>query len=394
MLPFNCSSSECDFTGIKCTDAAGTVFDTSCTDYYIECDNGFFTNPMIVPPGTHCLAGELVLSSACPSATCTFEGIKCSDAAGTLVSGSCTAYYVECVDGAQSRPLAVASGQRCLNDALVLASACSTPQCSFTGVQCVDASGTLQTDACTGYYRQCTDGVLAGPIATAADQQCYHNALVASSECPASDCDFTGFICSDAAGALLTNTCADYYVRCVNGKYSAPVAVSPGQRLLQPAADRRHLRCVLAHHHLLLRGHPLRHGGRCDRSRDHCTNYFVMCSGGRGDGAARDGARHQVLQPRAGAVVGVQRRGLLLHRKDLRELLRRLRDEPVHFAVRRVCGQQGGHPNRRFWRGVLQFPDCGRFGCEVHGHGGGDGVEDEGDSRPKVNDGTSFLCLF
>ena len=279
VLPFNCSSSECDFTGIKCTDAAGTVFDTSCTDYYIECDNGFFTNPMIVPPGTHCLAGELVLSSACPSATCTFEGIKCSDAAGTLVSGSCTAYYVECVDGAQSRPLAVASGSRCLNDALVLASACSTPQCSFTGVQCVDASGTLQTDACTGYYRQCTDGVLAGPIATAADQQCYHNALVASSECPASDCDFTGFICSDAAGALLTNTCADYYVRCVNGKYSAPVAVSAGsvcynQQLIADTSDvcSRATTCSFE-------------GIRCATAdgvivADHCTNYFVMCSGG------------------------------------------------------------------------------------------------------------------
>ena len=279
VLPFNCSSSECDFTGIKCTDAAGTVFDATCTDYYIECNNGFFTNPMIVPSGTHCLAGELVLASTCPGANCTYDGIKCSDSAGTLVTGSCTAYYVECVDGAQSRPLPVSAGSRCLNDALVLASACSTPQCAFTGVQCVDAEGGLQTDTCTGYYRECTNGVLAGPIATAAGQQCYNNELVASADCPAAECAFTGFICSDAAGELLTNTCAEYYVRCVNGRYSAPIAVSAGsicynQQLIADTSD------------VCTRGTTCSFDGiRCATAdgvivADHCTNYYVMCSAG------------------------------------------------------------------------------------------------------------------
>lgn len=279
VLPYACSSSDCDFTGIKCSDASGIVFDTTCTDHYVECDNGKYTSPMVVPKGTNCLAGELVLSSVCPGTTCSYDGIKCSDSTGSIVSGSCTSYYVECVDGAQSKALPVASGTRCLNNELVLSSTCSTPQCSFAGVQCVDASGAVQTDSCTSYYRECVNNVIVGPIAVEANQNCYNNEIVASTQCPSTECDFTGFICSDSEGALLTNTCSDYYVRCVNGKYSSPIAVASGsqcynQQLVEDTAEvcTRTTKCSFD-------------GIKCATSdgaivADHCTSYYVMCNSG------------------------------------------------------------------------------------------------------------------
>ena len=55
------------------------------------CDNGKYTSPMVVPKGTNCLAGELVLSSVCPGTTCSYDGIKCSDSTGSIVSGSACA---------------------------------------------------------------------------------------------------------------------------------------------------------------------------------------------------------------------------------------------------------------------------------------------------------------
>ena len=69
-----CSSAECDYEGIKCSDANGNVYTDSCTSYYVECDNGAATAPRAVADGTRCLNGEQVSASACTGASCDFEG--------------------------------------------------------------------------------------------------------------------------------------------------------------------------------------------------------------------------------------------------------------------------------------------------------------------------------
>lgn len=280
VLPFNCSSNKCDFEGLKCTDAAGTVFDTTCTDYFMECSNGVYSNPMLVPNGAKCLAGSIVMTASCPGSSCSYEGIKCSNADGTIQTGVCSAYYVECSEGSQTKPQSVPEGSRCLNNAIVLQSTCVTPQCSFTGVQCTDSTGVLVNDSCTGYYRECINGAIVGPTATDENTQCYQNRLIPSTSCPCPECAFTGFICSDSTGKLVDNTCTSYFVECNEGKYSSPIAVATGTQCYNQeiiaagssicdASDRcsfDSIKCSNAEGTIVT---------------NHCTNFYVMCSNGK-----------------------------------------------------------------------------------------------------------------
>ena len=279
VLPFNCTGTECDFTGLQCTDAAGTVFDTTCTDYFTECTNGHVTNPMLVPNGAKCLAGSIVLSSTCPGAECSYEGFKCATADGTLTTNACTSYYVECSEGVQTKPQPVASGTRCYNNEFVLESFCTAPQCSYTGIRCTDARGVAVSGTCADYYVECQNGVQVGPTAVPSDKKCLNNELVVSTTCTPKECDFSGFICSNADGTLLSDTCTSYFVECVDYKYSTPIAVAEGSRCYnQQIVSADASQCSSG-------GTCSFDGIRCSDSNgkviaNRCTNYYVMCSNG------------------------------------------------------------------------------------------------------------------
>lgn len=280
VLPFNCTSNKCDFEGVKCTDAGGIVYDTTCTDYFIECDNGVFTNPMVVPTGTQCLAGNIVLSSTCPGSSCSYEGIRCSNADGQLQVGVCSAYYIECTQGNQSKPQSVPEGTRCFNNEIVMQSVCTAPQCTFTGIQCTDSSGILENDSCTDYYRECIDGKIIGPTAIQNGQKCYHNTLIPSSSCPCPECSFTGFICSDSQGTMVDNHCSSYFIECNNGKLSSPIAVASGTQCYNQEI-------ISADSTICMNTDTCSFDGiKCSNAEGNvishtCTNFYVMCLNGQ-----------------------------------------------------------------------------------------------------------------
>ena len=279
VLPFNCTGTNCDFTGIQCTDAAGTYMDTTCTNYFVECNNGHVTNPMVVPNGAMCLAGSIVLSSSCPGAQCSYTGYRCVTADGTVATNTCTSYFVECVDGTQSRPQAVAAGTRCYNNEFVLESFCTSPQCSFTGVRCTDSRGVAVTGTCSDYYVSCENGVQVGPTHVSSDQKCLNDALVSSTTCTPKECDFTGFICSTSDGTLAADTCTSYFVECVDYKYSSPIAVASGSRCYnQQIVSAEAAQCGSSTSCDF-------DGILCADSNgkiiaNRCSNYYVMCSNG------------------------------------------------------------------------------------------------------------------
>ena len=158
-----CNNQECDFDGIKCSDANGVVYTSACTSYFLQCGESGISQPMPVAEGTRCYAGEIVNASTCSSAECDYEGIKCSDANGNVYTDSCTSYYVECDNGAATAPRAVADGTRCLNGEQVSASACTGASCDFEGIRCTDANSVYYPDTCTSYYTQCDNGNVDAP---------------------------------------------------------------------------------------------------------------------------------------------------------------------------------------------------------------------------------------
>ena len=229
VLPFACTQAVCDFTGIQCTDEAGIVFDNTCTDYFVECDNGAYTRPMRLASGTRCLGGNIILSASCPGTQCNYEGIKCADSTSATIYGRCTDYYIECVNGVQSGLMPVPEGSRCMDGNIVLSSTCNQPECTFTEPRCVDENGTLVTGQCTSSYQECRDGVV-NTVVVATGMACLNNAIVNESECSSPQCDFEGFICSTADGTLVSDRCTDHFVTCVDHSYSTPVAVASGTR--------------------------------------------------------------------------------------------------------------------------------------------------------------------
>ena len=279
VLPFACSQGTCDFTGIKCTDEAGIIFDTTCTDYFVECDNGEYTNPMKVASGTKCIGGNVVLSSTCPGSQCSFDGIHCADASSNYVTGRCTDYYVECVNGAQSKLMPVANGTRCLNNELVLSSACNQPECTFTEPRCVDETGALVTGKCTTRYQECVNGVV-NTMVVDSGKACLNNAIVEESACSSVECDFDGFICSDANGSLISDACTEYFVTCVNNKYSQPVAVASGTRCYNQ-------NIISASDEVCSSSTTCEFDGiRCSNEdgelvTGRCSGYFVQCNNGK-----------------------------------------------------------------------------------------------------------------
>lgn len=228
-----CTAAECSFDGIKCVDTDGSISLNVCTSRYIMCDNGKYTEPSPVAAGTQCYNGKQILPSECPNTSgCTFEGIKCVDDNNSIVADTCTNKYVMCIDGEYSNPMPVAAGTMCYNDQQIMASECTGAECSFEGIKCIDNDGVIVTDTCTSRYVMCDNGKysIARPIAEGT--QCLNGEEVLLSECSAAECSFTGIRCIDSNGATVTDSCTDRYLTCVDGKFSDPMPVADGTMCL------------------------------------------------------------------------------------------------------------------------------------------------------------------
>lgn len=80
VLASACTGAACDFEGIRCSDANGVIYENMCQSYFVQCNDGSFTAPMAVANGTRCYNGNLVNTAECSYQNCDFEGIKCTDA--------------------------------------------------------------------------------------------------------------------------------------------------------------------------------------------------------------------------------------------------------------------------------------------------------------------------
>ena len=49
-----------------CTESDGEIVLDGCTEYFINCVNGYVTNPFAVTPGRFCYKGQFVLPDECP----------------------------------------------------------------------------------------------------------------------------------------------------------------------------------------------------------------------------------------------------------------------------------------------------------------------------------------
>ncbi|KAK8809572.1 hypothetical protein WA158_000515 [Blastocystis sp. Blastoise] len=267
----------CCFKGIKCVNDDDVIVTGECTNKYIECVDGFQTDPLSVPPGSKCKDGEFVLESECGCPECTYEGIKCVNDEGIIVTDVCTSKYVECVDGKESDPLPVAPGSKCLNNEIVLESECGCPECTYEGIKCVNDEGVIVADVCTSKYVECVDGKESDPLPVAPGSKCLNNEIVLESQCGCPECTYEGFKCVNEEGIVVTDVCTDKYVECVDGKESDPLPVAPGSKCLNsefvlesqcgcPDCDYEGIKCVNDEGTVIT---------------DECTSKYIECVNGK-----------------------------------------------------------------------------------------------------------------
>ena len=188
-------------------DSSGNWVRNACTKYYALCtERKIQTAPIEMndPDLTSCRNDVIVAASTCtlPVDTCVNREVECTDQQGVATTGTCTSYYRECDAGTFGEVMPVAAGSKCLNGDFVLNTDCASASCTFTNIQCTNGAGAFVNTYCTGYFVQCDDGTLTDPIAVPEGTQCYQNELVIQGTCADPVCSFEGIRCSDAAGTL------------------------------------------------------------------------------------------------------------------------------------------------------------------------------------------------
>ena len=82
------------------------------------CSNGAYTKPRLTADGTKCYNNEQILTSVCDGIECSFSGIICVDKTGSFVMNTCTTQYAECDDNSQVVK-DVATGKACYNSQII-----------------------------------------------------------------------------------------------------------------------------------------------------------------------------------------------------------------------------------------------------------------------------------
>ena len=246
MVPSSqCIHHQCDFNGIQCANGFYTPTSSStCSSYFMTCINGQLSTPIPTGFGTFCLNGSPAYARDCisydDSKKCTFVGVKCANENGQIWENTEMLHYVLCVNGVVSDPIPVPDGSICLNNHFITNGLVHCDgemmKCSGRAVQCVNSYGSLVHNACTAYYRTCTDGQTTAPLTAPEGYTCYNGAFIPQTLCQSVDtssCSFCRNRCIDNDGVADYTGCTHRYVTCVNGSVSSPQEVPTGTACLK-----------------------------------------------------------------------------------------------------------------------------------------------------------------
>ena len=117
----------CNWEGIHCTNAQGNEQSDICSRYYTTCHEGSITTPKLIPNNLYCLNQSIVHVEQClvrPDDRCYFCGMVCTESDGEIVLDGCTEYFINCVNGYVTNPFAVTPGKFCYKGQFVLPDEC------------------------------------------------------------------------------------------------------------------------------------------------------------------------------------------------------------------------------------------------------------------------------
>ena len=181
---------ECSFTNLMCTDASG-VAQTTCTSYYRTCNDGTLSTVLSTPTGMKCYQGAFINEGDSPCEpidyNCDWTGIRCTNAEGNQQTGICTQHYVTCKNNQTSTPRPIPDSLYCLGNNVVTRGQCvlrPDDQCFFCGILCVDASRKPVFNDCTKWFVNCVNGNVTQSFSVPPGRLCHNGQLVPPSECP------------------------------------------------------------------------------------------------------------------------------------------------------------------------------------------------------------------
>ena len=117
----------CNWEGIHCTNAQGNEQSDICSRYYTTCHEGSITTPKLIPNNLYCLNQSIVHVEQClvrPDDRCYFCEMVCTESDGEIVLDGCTEYFINCVNGYVTNPFAVTPGKFCYKGQFVLPDEC------------------------------------------------------------------------------------------------------------------------------------------------------------------------------------------------------------------------------------------------------------------------------
>lgn len=126
-VPCTSISYTCNWEGIHCTNAQGNEQTDICSRYYTTCHEGSVSTPKLIPSNLYCLNQTIVHVEQClvrPDDRCYFCGIVCSESDGEIVLDGCTEYFINCVNGYVTNPFVVTPGKFCYKGQFVLPDEC------------------------------------------------------------------------------------------------------------------------------------------------------------------------------------------------------------------------------------------------------------------------------
>lgn len=129
-----------------------------------------------------CYNGQMIRSSECIQPECSFNGIQCVNAFYVPAQDECTTNFVTCSSGILSEPIQVGYRRACLNGQAVMLQDCekvlSNDVCDFVGVRCVDIRGQVRRDIALKHYVLCEDGKVTDPIEVPAGSVCFNGVFI------------------------------------------------------------------------------------------------------------------------------------------------------------------------------------------------------------------------
>ena len=232
-------TAECSFSGYQCTNQYGDFVNNTCTQYYVVCEDGQFSDVIRTGTGKSCFNNAPMFTAECPSTnsedSCSFSGIRCVDETGNILTDTCSDYYAECTNTNEISVKSVPAGGKCFNNAFVLDSVCTCSiggqSCSKEGSKsCVNRYGIpAAPDQCSQYIKTCINGRGSLPVPVPEGISCINTKLLPTETCDSilsdSICSFCGLKCTDEKGELVEEHCSDYYVTCENNQASQPQRV-------------------------------------------------------------------------------------------------------------------------------------------------------------------------